>query len=570
MVRRAALATIERGARRPGADQWLSRRDPGDALVGLGRARSTRRRCPRTRWASCAETRRARGAPAPARWRSDRCALRAAGRCRDGARGAARDRRRRARARRPRRTRAARRRQGLSRSRAPARGRARGRARRGRAIPRGHEQLRARARAVRAQLACGRAVRGRHERRRRRGAAARRARRRDRAGHGRAWADVLALDRAVGARSRVQAGMRAPALERHLAARGLTLGHFPQSFEYVSLGGCAATRSAGQASTGYGAIDKMVLGLRLAAPAGEIELPAVPASAAGPGLRQLLVGSEGTLGVISELALRVRQRAGASASTRACSSRTSPPACEALRALAQRARAAGRGAPVRRARDAHVAGAGGHAAALKGRLGRAYLGVRGYRGRLPGDPRLRGRSARTSASGASARSRWCARAAGSRSGARPGEAWLHGRFAAPYLRDELLTHGVMVETLETAAQWSNVPRAARARSREAIGAGAARVRHAWPGHVPRLARLRDRRLAVLHVPRAASARAMRSSSGARSRTPPSEAIVAERRHDHPPPRRRARPRALGCPRRSARVGSRRCARSRPSSIPRGS
>ncbi len=104
----------------------------------------------------------------------------------------------------------------------------------------------------------------------------------------------------------MQAGARAPALERYLAARALTLGHFPQSFEYVSLGGCAATRSAGQASSGYGRIERMVLGLRFAAPAGDIELPAVPASAAGPGLRQLLVGSEGTLGVICELALRVR------------------------------------------------------------------------------------------------------------------------------------------------------------------------------------------------------------------------------------------------------------------------
>ncbi len=58
----------------------------------------------------------------------------------------------------------------------------------------------------------------------------------------------------------MQAGIRAVALERHLGARGLTLGHFPQSYEYVSLGGCAATRSAGQASSGYGAIEKMVLG----------------------------------------------------------------------------------------------------------------------------------------------------------------------------------------------------------------------------------------------------------------------------------------------------------------------
>ena len=117
--------------------------------------------------------------------------------------------------------------------------------------------------------------------------------------------EVLELDR-ESLTVTVQAGARAPALERYLAARGLTLGHFPQSFEYVSLGGCAATRSAGQASSGYGRIERMILGLRLAAPAGDIDLPAIPASAAGPGLRQLLVGSEGTLGVISELALRVR------------------------------------------------------------------------------------------------------------------------------------------------------------------------------------------------------------------------------------------------------------------------
>src|ERR1700730_2446107 len=99
----------------------------------------------------------------------------------------------------------------------------------------------------------------------------------------------------------VEAGIRPPALERHLAARGLTLGHFPQSYEYVSLGGCAATRSAGQASSGYGAIEKMIMGLRLAAPAGDIALAAVPATAAGPGLRQLLGGSAGSLRGIGQL-----------------------------------------------------------------------------------------------------------------------------------------------------------------------------------------------------------------------------------------------------------------------------
>src|SRR5205085_2009245 len=115
-------------------------------------------------------------------------------------------------------------------------------------------------------------------------------------------AGVVALD-AESATVTVQGGARAVAVEQHLAGLGYTLGHYPQSFEYVTLGGCAATRSAGQASSGYGAIDKMVVGLRLAAPAGDIELPALPATAAGPGLRQLLVGSEGTLGVISEVQL---------------------------------------------------------------------------------------------------------------------------------------------------------------------------------------------------------------------------------------------------------------------------
>src|ERR1700704_2225666 len=91
---------------------------------------------------------------------------------------------------------------------------------------------------------------------------------------------VLALDRESRTVT-VGGGLRAPALERYLGERGLTLGHFPQSFEYVSLGGCAATRSAGQASSGYGAIEKMILGLRVAAPAGDIDLQAVAASARG-------------------------------------------------------------------------------------------------------------------------------------------------------------------------------------------------------------------------------------------------------------------------------------------------
>ena len=265
---------------------------------------------------------------------------------------------------------------------------------------------------------------------------------------------VLALDR-ESATVTVQAGMRARALEQHLGARGLTLGHFPQSFEYVSLGGCAATRSAGQSSTGYGAIEKMVLGLRFAAPASEIELAAMPATAAGPGLRQLLIGSEGTLGVISELSLRVRP-APLERSYEGVFFETFDAGVRALEALVRE-----HAAPdVARLSDEHetrmslaLAGGGG----AKGLLGRVYLGLRGYRdgclailGFEGGREEVLARRARAM--------KLVRRCGGLGVGRSPGDAWLRSRFAAPYLRDELLTHGVMVETLETATQWSNLRR----------------------------------------------------------------------------------------------------------------
>jgi alkyldihydroxyacetonephosphate synthase len=265
-------------------------------------------------------------------------------------------------------------------------------------------------------------------------------------------ASVLELDD-TSLTVRVQAGARARKLERWLAGRGLTLGHFPQSFEYVSLGGCAATRSAGQASTGYGRFERMVQGLRMVAPAGDIELPALPASAAGPGMREVLVGSEGTLGVIDELALRVR-RAPSERIYEGVFFESFQAGVQAFRELAQR-----HAAPdVARLSDEQetrmsiaLTGSGG----AKGRLGRAYLGVRGYANGclailgFEGEPQEVGeRRARAL--------EIVRRGGGLCVGRSPGRAWLASRFSAPYLRDELLTHGVMVETLETATRWSNV------------------------------------------------------------------------------------------------------------------
>jgi len=292
----------------------------------------------------------------------------------------------------------------------------------------------------------------------------------------RRMARVLALDRESATVS-VEAGVRAPALERYLAERGLTLGHFPQSYEYVSLGGCAATRSAGQASTGYGAIDKMVLGLRLAAPAAEISLPALPATAAGPGMRQLLVGSEGVLGVLSELSLRVRT-APRERIYEGVSFENLPAGVEALRTLA-REHALPDIARLSDERESEISLLLTGAGTLKGALARAYLGARGHRGGCLAIVGFEGGRAEVACR--RRRAHELLAASGARSlGAAPGRAWLKGRFEAPYLRDELLTHGVMVETLETAVQWSGLLAAHHA---VAAAIGGALARAGTPGIV---------------------------------------------------------------------------------------
>jgi alkyldihydroxyacetonephosphate synthase len=265
-------------------------------------------------------------------------------------------------------------------------------------------------------------------------------------------AGVLELDE-VSLTVRVQAGARARALEQWLAVRGLTLGHFPQSFEYVSLGGCAATRSAGQASSGYGRFERMVCGLRMTAPAGEVDLPAYPASAAGPDLREVLVGSEGTLGVIDELTLRVR-RAPNERLYEGIFFDCFEAGAHAFRELSQQHAMPdiARLSDVQETRmSLALAGSGG----AKGRLGRAYLGVRGYRDGCLAILGFEGEHEELAAR--RARALRIVRGHGGLSvGGSPGRAWLASRFSAPYMRDDLLTHGVMVETLETATRWANL------------------------------------------------------------------------------------------------------------------
>ena len=141
--------------------------------------------------------------------------------------------------------------------------------------------------------------------------------RRLRRSHGGRDAVVLDLSRmdrigevdAISHTVEVQAGVRGDRLEQELAKLGLTTGHYPQSVAISTVGGWIAASSAGQASTGFGAIEDILLGLTAVLPDGEIlRLRPVPRSAAGPDLRRLLIGSEGTLAVVTEATLACRAR----------------------------------------------------------------------------------------------------------------------------------------------------------------------------------------------------------------------------------------------------------------------
>ena len=117
---------------------------------------------------------------------------------------------------------------------------------------------------------------------------------------------LLALDEASQT-AVFEAGVRGPDLEAALNARGYTLGHFPQSFEFSTLGGWIASRSVGTQCYLYGRIENLFLGGHVETPQGALDLPHVPASAAGPDLHHLVLGSEGRLGLITRATVRVRQ-----------------------------------------------------------------------------------------------------------------------------------------------------------------------------------------------------------------------------------------------------------------------
>jgi alkyldihydroxyacetonephosphate synthase len=251
--------------------------------------------------------------------------------------------------------------------------------------------------------------------------------------------------------ARLGAGLPGPEAEEALGRKKLTLGHFPQSFEYATIGGFAATRSAGQASSGYGRFDELVTSVRLLSPAGDLRTLTTPHTAAGPALRELVIGSEGVLGVIPEVTVRVRP-APTVRRYEAWMAESFEAGAEIVRALAQ-----GPGLPevIRVSDEEETEGT----LALSGPRGAAgslfdrYLGLRrrrqgalmivGYEGDEESTARRRALSVRALRDGGAA---YLGQAAG--------RSWEHGRFQGPYLRDTLMGMGAMVETLETSHTWS--------------------------------------------------------------------------------------------------------------------
>jgi alkyldihydroxyacetonephosphate synthase len=298
--------------------------------------------------------------------------------------------------------------------------------------------------------------------------------------------NVLEVD-AVSLTATVEAGISGPDLEDELNKRGFTLGHFPQSFQFSVLGGWIATRSAGQVSTKYGKIEDMVESLTLLSPSGKVETKSVPASASGPELRQVLIGSEGTLGVITKAKLRIHHVPTA----RRYEGLMFKSFRDGINAIRETMQSGLIPAMMRLSDpDETTVSLMLSSQSATTKLGLWMLERLGYAPSrecvmilgVEGDPPAVKAERQVAVSA-------CKRNGAFAIGKGVGKTWLNERFELPYLRDVLLDHCILVDTLETATTWDKLEAlhgALKKSIEEAIaemgvtGLAFAHVSHAYP------------------------------------------------------------------------------------------
>lgn len=249
------------------------------------------------------------------------------------------------------------------------------------------------------------------------------------------------------------AGTPGPLVESQLRAHGYTLGHFPQSFELSTIGGWVASRSSGQQSLRYGRIEQLFAGGRVETLQGTLTIPTIPASSAGPDIREMILGSEGRMGLITEVRVRV----------------TPLPERESFHVVFfpdwDKARTACRKLVQNRTQlsmlrlsnatetETQLALAG-HPRMIG--MFETYLSMRGASdGKCMMTFGLTGSKAQHKNALREARS-ICAQHQGVYTGTRLGDKWAEKRFTMPYLREALWQMGYVVDTLETATDWDNV------------------------------------------------------------------------------------------------------------------
>ncbi len=267
---------------------------------------------------------------------------------------------------------------------------------------------------------------------------------------------VLAIDPASLVAT-IEAGALGPKLEEDLQRRGYSLGHHPDSFEFSSLGGWLATRSAGMQSDAYGKIEDMVVSLRMVTPAGTLVTRPAPKAATGPDLNQMAVGSEGVLGVITEATMRVHPNPA----VRAYHGFLFPSFEEGYEAIYECV--ASRYSPslfrLSDARETELAfqmkrPATGLPGVIEGWF-KKYLAGKGYTAPclmiagFEGGPDTV-KAVREGAFAILKRHR------GFHLGTKVGDSWSREKYNLPYLRDYVMDYGCMADVAETSTIWSNV------------------------------------------------------------------------------------------------------------------